>query len=68
VPRPLDVPGVVLSAVGLLLLTFGFVDAADATAAVASFLRGFEFALVLAGAILVGAALLGFLGLRRLRR
>jgi MFS transporter, DHA2 family, methylenomycin A resistance protein len=31
VPRPFDSPGVVLSASGLLLLTFGFVDSADAT-------------------------------------
>jgi MFS transporter, DHA2 family, methylenomycin A resistance protein len=31
VPRPFDIGGVTLSAVGLLLLTFGFVDAADAT-------------------------------------
>ncbi|HUA39935.1 MAG TPA: MFS transporter [Streptosporangiaceae bacterium] len=31
VPRPFDICGVMLSAVGLLLLTFGFVDAADAT-------------------------------------
>jgi DHA2 family methylenomycin A resistance protein-like MFS transporter len=30
-PRPFDTAGVTLSAVGLLLLTFGFVDAADAT-------------------------------------
>ena len=30
VPRPLDTAGVLLSASGLLLLTFGFVDAADA--------------------------------------
>jgi EmrB/QacA subfamily drug resistance transporter len=31
VPRSFDVPGVVLSALGLLLLTFGFVDSSDAT-------------------------------------
>ena len=31
VPRSFDVPGVALSAFGLLLLTFGFVDSADAT-------------------------------------
>jgi MFS transporter, DHA2 family, methylenomycin A resistance protein len=31
VPRSFDIGGVTLSAVGLLLLTFGFVDAADAT-------------------------------------
>jgi MFS transporter, DHA2 family, methylenomycin A resistance protein len=31
VPRAFDVPGVALSAGGLLLLTFGFVDSADAT-------------------------------------
>jgi DHA2 family methylenomycin A resistance protein-like MFS transporter len=31
VPRPFDSAGVVLSAAGLLLLTFGFVDSADAT-------------------------------------
>jgi len=31
VPRPFDIVGVTLSAIGLLLLTFGFVDAADAT-------------------------------------
>ncbi|HTZ92848.1 MAG TPA: MFS transporter [Streptosporangiaceae bacterium] len=31
VPRPFDTAGVALSAAGLLLLTFGFVDAADAT-------------------------------------
>src|SRR5262249_1345070 len=30
-PRPFDSVGVVLSAFGLLLLTFGFVDSADAT-------------------------------------
>ena len=35
--------------------------------AVASFLRGFELALVLSGAILVAAALVGLLGLRHLR-
>jgi MFS transporter, DHA2 family, methylenomycin A resistance protein len=31
VPRSFDVPGVVLSALGLLLLTFGFVDSSDTT-------------------------------------
>jgi MFS transporter, DHA2 family, methylenomycin A resistance protein len=31
VPRPVDSAGVALSAFGLLLLTFGFVDSADAT-------------------------------------
>jgi MFS transporter, DHA2 family, methylenomycin A resistance protein len=31
VPRPFDTGGVALSAVGLLLLTFGFVEASDAT-------------------------------------
>ena len=31
VPRAFDVPGVVLSAFGLLLLTFGFVESSDAT-------------------------------------
>ena len=31
VPRPFDSAGVILSAGGLLLLTFGFVDSADAT-------------------------------------
>ena len=31
VPRPFDTAGVALSASGLLLLTFGFVDASDAT-------------------------------------
>jgi EmrB/QacA subfamily drug resistance transporter len=31
VPRPFDTGGVALSAVGLLVLTFGFVDASDAT-------------------------------------
>jgi MFS family permease len=31
VPRPFDIGGVALSASGLLLLTFGFVDSADAT-------------------------------------
>ena len=35
--------------------------------AVASFLRGFELALLLAGAILAAAGLLGFIGLRHLR-
>ena len=36
--------------------------------ATASFLRGFELALLLAGAILVAAGVVGFLGLRHLRR
>ncbi len=36
--------------------------------AVASFLRGFELALLLAGAILAAAGIVGFLGLRRLQR
>ncbi|MBV9094176.1 MAG: MFS transporter [Streptosporangiaceae bacterium] len=31
VPRSFDIAGVALSAVGLLLLTFGFIDSADAT-------------------------------------
>jgi MFS transporter, DHA2 family, methylenomycin A resistance protein len=31
VPRSFDAPGVALSALGLMLLTFGFVDSADAT-------------------------------------
>jgi MFS transporter, DHA2 family, methylenomycin A resistance protein len=31
VPRSFDIPGVTLSVFGLLLLTFGFVDSADAT-------------------------------------
>src|SRR5580692_2721752 len=35
--------------------------------ATASFLRGFELALLLAGAILIAAAVVGFLGLRHLR-
>jgi hypothetical protein len=35
--------------------------------ATTSFLRGFEFALVLASAILVAAAIVGFVGLRHLR-
>ena len=35
--------------------------------AVASFLRGFELALLLAGAILVAAGVVGFLGLRHLQ-
>jgi DHA2 family methylenomycin A resistance protein-like MFS transporter len=35
--------------------------------AVASFLRGFEIALILAGAILAAAAVVGFLGLRHLQ-
>ena len=35
--------------------------------AVASFLRGFELALILAGAILAAAGVVGFLGLRRLQ-
>ena len=35
--------------------------------AVSSFLRGFELALLLAGAILAAAGLLGFIGLRHLR-
>jgi hypothetical protein len=35
--------------------------------AVASFLRGFELALLLAGAILAAAAVVGFLGLRHLQ-
>ncbi|HMG63700.1 MAG TPA: hypothetical protein VK599_12185, partial [Streptosporangiaceae bacterium] len=34
----------------------------------ASFLRGFELALLLAGAIMAAAGLLGFLGLRHLSR
>jgi hypothetical protein len=35
--------------------------------AVTSFLRGFELALLLAGAVLAAAGLLGFIGLRHLR-
>jgi hypothetical protein len=35
--------------------------------AVASFLRGFELALLLAGAVLAAAGVVGFLGLRHLQ-
>jgi len=56
VPRPLDTVGVALSASGLLLLTFGFVDASDAT---------WRSPAVAAGVVAGAAVLVAFFGWER---